>query len=258
MSVPSPPDGLPITGERTVPGLAYENYWFRRHEVAYAWAVAQLPQQPSAGWVLDAGCGEGYGTSMLRAAGHAPLAVDYDVATTDHVRSRYGTPTLRANLVALPLADAVVSAVVSLQVVEHLWDQAAYARECARVLRPGGIAVVSTPNRLTFSPGWTPGARPDNIFHTTELAAGDLLDLLAPHLTSVGLYGVHHGSALRSLDDRLGGIVAAQLAGPPASWAPELTRAVAGVRRDDFAVVRDSPAYPLADSLDLVALGRRR
>ncbi len=69
-----------------------------------------------------------------------------------------------ANLVALPVATATVDLVVSSQVVEHLWDQDAFVAECARVLRPGGRLVVTTPNRRTFPPG--------NVFHPRELDAG--------------------------------------------------------------------------------------
>ena len=56
---------LPVTGERTVPGLPHENYWFRRHEAAY---VALAPRCADAR-VLEAGCGEGYGAAAAQVAG---------------------------------------------------------------------------------------------------------------------------------------------------------------------------------------------
>src|SRR6187455_3130555 len=99
-----------LTGERTVPGIARENYWFRRHLVVYE---ALAPR--CRGVVLEAGCGEGYGADLL--AGGATRVLG-------HVGRRYPrVAAARANLVALPVRDGVLDAVVSLQVIEHLWDQ---------------------------------------------------------------------------------------------------------------------------------------
>src|SRR5206468_8213921 len=70
---------LQLTGERTTPGIPAENYWFRRHEAAYRFASSRL-----AGRVLDVGCGEGYGASMLAASGHSVVAVELDPATASH------------------------------------------------------------------------------------------------------------------------------------------------------------------------------
>ena len=82
---------------------------------------------------------------------------------------------LAGNLAALPLPDASVDVVVNFQVIEHLWDQPQFVAECARVLRPGGLLLMSTPNRITFSPGRD---TPINPFHTRELNAAELAELL--------------------------------------------------------------------------------
>ena len=126
--------------------------------------------------VVEAGCGEGYGGQLLADAGAAVVAgLDLDLATLRHAAVAYpGVPVAAANLVALPVADRAVDLVVSSQVVEHLWDQDAFVAECARVLRPGGRLVVTTPNRLTFPPG--------NVFHSRELAATELRALVGRHL----------------------------------------------------------------------------
>ena len=250
-------DPLPLTGERTVPGIPEENYWFRRHEIAYL-AIAERYAGKS---VLEAGSGEGYGAAMLADAGATVTALDYDESAVAHVRAAYPKVTmLHGNLAELPLEDASVDAVVNFQVIEHLWDQGQFVAECARVLRPGGLLLMSTPNRITFSPGRD---TPINPFHTRELNAAELTELLVDGgFTMESMNGVFHGPGLAEIDARHGGsIIDAQiahaLAGTP--WPEQLTADVAAVRTADFAIVAAGadPAYPIDDSLDLVAIAVR-
>ncbi|GAA2903757.1 class I SAM-dependent methyltransferase [Pseudonocardia halophobica] len=242
---------LPLTGERTVPGIPEENYWFRRHEVVYA---ALLPLCEGA-VVLEAGCGEGYGADLLAGVAERVVGLDYDAPTAAHVARRYPRVGIaRANLVALPVPDARLDAVVSLQVIEHLWDQGLFLRECLRVLRPGGRITVSTPNRLTFSPGRD---TPLNPFHTRELAPAELAGLVAEAgFTDVELLGLHHGPRLRELDARHGGsLVDAQVAVAVAggAWPADLLADVASVTVDDFLLTPDD----LDASLDLLVTASR-
>jgi len=244
-----PSDQPALTGERTVPGIARENYWFRRHQVVYE---ALAPR--CRGVVLEAGCGEGYGADLLAGGATRVLALDYDAAVIAHVGRRYPRVTAaRANLVALPVRDGVVDAVVSLQVVEHLWDQGRFLSECRRVLATGGALFLSTPNRLTFSPGRD---TPLNPFHTRELAAAELAELLVTAgFGDVSVLGLHHGPRLRALDAAHGGsLVAAQTAAALAGvWPAALLRDVAAVTTADFALHPDGPDHPVDASLDLVA-----
>lgn len=240
--------GLALTGERTLPGIADENYWFRRHEAAY---LAVLPFTVGAR-VLEAGAGEGYGAELLRHRAGGVVALDYDATVTSHIAARYpGVAVLRGDLQRLPVGDARVDCVVSLQVIEHLHDQPGFLAECARVLRPAGTLVVSTPNRLTFSPG---GAAPVNPFHTRELSAEELAGLLEPHFSVSRMWGVAHGPRLRRLERRHGPLVSAQLSTPPAAWSAALRRVVHAVTSRDFTV---GPAR-LDSCLDLVAVCWRR
>jgi len=247
-------DALPLTGERTVPGLAEENYWFRRHEVVYKRLAPQCADRD----VLEAGCGEGYGADLIADGARQVIGLDYDESTVAHVRARYPrVEMLHGNLAQLPLADRAVDVVVNFQVIEHLWDQAQFIAECFRVLRPSGILMVSTPNRITFSPGRD---TPLNPFHTRELNADELASLLREGgFTGVNVSGVFHGPRLAALDAKYGGsIIDAQIrrAVADAPWPADLLADVSSVTTDDFEIL-DSADRDIDESLDLVAIAVR-
>jgi SAM-dependent methyltransferase len=249
---------LPLTGERTIPGLDLENYWFRRHEVVYQ----QLAQRCAGRDVLEAGCGEGYGADLIAGVARRVTAVDYDEATAAHVQARYPrVQVIHGNLAELPLPDQSVDVVVNFQVIEHLWDQPQFVRECARVLRPSGLLMMSTPNRITFSPGRD---TPINPFHTRELNADELTELLCDAGFAIdGVYGVFHGPRLLEMDARHGGsIIDAQIARAVADapWPADLLADVAAVAAADFDIVEAGTveAREIDDSLDLVAIAERR
>jgi len=236
VTVPTP---LTITGERTVPGVASENYWFRRHEAGYAAVPGWVSSTPQV--VLDAGCGEGYAAGLLTTAwpGVCVVGVDYDPLTTAHARRTHGgerAAYLRGALTALPLGDATVDVALSLQVLEHIWTPGDYVRELARVTRPGGVVVISTPNRLTFSPGLARRERPSNVYHCREYDATELRDELAGWLpgASVDVFGLAHGAALTEWESAHGSIVTAQQGPDPAAWAAPVVAAVESVTALDF------------------------
>ena len=236
---------LPLTGERTVPGIAEENYWFRRHEAAYLHLIGHCADAV----VLEAGCGEGYGAQLIRTVARRVVALDYDELTSQHVARSYPElNVLRGNLATLPLRSESVDVVANLQVIEHLWDQEGFLAECRRVLRPGGKLIVTTPNRLTFSPGQD---TPLNPFHTRELAPSELDEMLREAGFRVDeLTGLRHGKRLDSLLD--GQIISAQvevaLSGAP--WPVELKEAVESVTVEDF----DITGEDMDACLDLVAV----
>lgn len=234
---------LILTGERTLPGIAHENYWFRRHEAAY---LALLPFVRGAPVVLEAGAGEGYGAELLRGAAGSVVAVELDPAAASHARSRYpDVRVVRGDLQRLPLRAGATDAVATLQTIEHLADQAAFVAECARVLRPGALLLVTTPNAATFPKG--------NPFHTRELLMTELEGLLAPAFSVSRRWGVRHGPRLRNDERRDGGIIEAQLAMPEETWPPALRHRVEAVTARSFTVgpFRD-------DDLDLVVVARRQ
>jgi SAM-dependent methyltransferase len=259
---PAEDTALALTGERTIPDLAEENYWFRRHEVVYQ----RLAQRCAGREVLEAGCGEGYGADLIAKVARRVIALDYDESAVAHVRARYPqVQVIHGNLTELPLPDNSVDAVVNFQVIEHLWDQERFVSECARVLRSSGLLMVSTPNRITFSPGRD---TPINPFHTRELNAAELTQLLVDAGFAIdGVYGVFHGPRLQEMDARHGGsIIDAQIARAVADapWPPELLADVAAVTTADFEIVEatdpQAESRDIRDinaSLDLVAIAVR-
>ena len=159
-----------------------------------------------------------------------------------HAARRYPQARfVRGNLAALPIRSAAVDSVVTLQVIEHVWDLGGFVRDCRRVLRPDGQLVVTTPNRITFSPGYD---EPVNPFHTREFTARELTELLAAHgFAPTWLGGLHAGTRLRALDDAHGGsFVTAQLARERDRWRRQLSRDVARVGAVDFEVVSAADA----------------
>jgi SAM-dependent methyltransferase len=239
---------LPLTGERTVPGIAEENYWFRRHEAAYL----ALRSYCRDAVVLEAGCGEGYGADLLAREARTVLGLDYDIPTTRHVARGYpAVRAVRGNLAALPVRSSTVDVVATLQVIEHLWDQEGFLAECHRVLRPGGRLLVTTPNRITFSPGRD---APLNPFHTRELAPAELRALLAGAGFRVEyLGGLAHGPRLRELDAAAGGSLIdeqVRVAVEGAPWPAPLRTAVASVTAADFTLGTDA----LESCLDIVGV----
>lgn len=229
---------LPLTGERTVPGIAREQYWFARHEAVYEW----LAPRCAGATVLEAGSGEGYGADLLRRAGARVVALDYDEHAIAHSARTYPLPHLRGNLATLPISH--VDAVVSLQVIEHLWDLRGFLREVRRV---ADWTCLSTPNRLTFSPGLQRGQKPTNPFHVEEFDAEQLRDLLAAAgFQEVQIVGLQHGPRLAQRRSLIAEQIDAALAD---DWPAELEAFVAGVTTADFAMSDDLPTC-----LDLVVL----
>ena len=148
--------------------------------------------------------------------------------------------------------------VVNFQVIEHLWDQPQFITECLRLLRPGGLLLMSTPNRITFTPG---SDTPLNPFHTRELNAAELRQLLEDGgFTVDGMYGVFHGPRLAEMDARHGGsIIDAQIASAVAEapWPEDLLADVAAVRCEDFDIESETSRRDIDASLDLLAIAVR-
>ncbi|MBU1671541.1 MAG: class I SAM-dependent methyltransferase [Actinobacteria bacterium] len=189
---------LQLTGERTLPGIPQENYWFQRHLVAYEYAM----RFARGARVIDVGCGEGYGPAMLARDAESVLGIDVAPEVVRHALSRYHAENLSFEVMdvnALSAADGGFDLAVSFQVVEHLVDVSGYFAEMARVLAKKGVAVLTTPNRLTISPGRD---EPINPFHLREYTPGEFRSVLEPHFAEIEIIGLFHTGWL-SVNERL-------------------------------------------------------
>lgn len=238
---------LPLTGERTAPDIPDERYWFVRHVVAYRFTEPLVRDAR----ILDAGCGEGYGAAMLAEQARSVAACDLEAPVLARAQRRYPIAGIVGNLVAMPFGSGAFDAVVSMQTIEHLHSPVDFLAECARVLSPAGRLIVSTPNRLTFSPDGIVR----NPFHTFEFAPADLEAALARRFELERFLGVFHGPRIRWWERRHRESFTERLIRDPApAWSDGLRAFVHETSEDDF-VLRDTG---LDRSLDLLAIARPR
>ena len=138
------PDGvppLPLTGERTLPDVPEENYWYRRHLVVYEWIAARCAGLD----VVDMACGEGYGSDVLARRAARVTGVDANPEAHDHARLKYTRPGVRFARELVETWSEPCDAVVFLQTIEHVQDPAAILRHFRGLLRPGGVALAVVP-----------------------------------------------------------------------------------------------------------------
>lgn len=162
---------LVFTGERFTPesrGAIWYEHWHRYCVVA---ALARGRR------VLDAACGEGYGSALLAHDAAEVVGVDVGAEAIAHAKARYAHPNLtfvRASVTALPLASSSIDLVVSFETIEHLAAQREMLAEFRRVLAPDGVLVLSSPNR----PVYNEDGDVANAYHVRELDRDELRMLL--------------------------------------------------------------------------------
>jgi SAM-dependent methyltransferase len=276
------PDGVPplaLTGERTLPDVPAENYWFRRHLVVYEWIAARVGGLR----VVDMACGEGYGADVLARSAESVVGVDANPEAHEHARLRYRRANLRFARELVDEFAEPADAVVFLQTVEHLTDPRATLAHFATLVagagaglgaggearapgqaageptgslaQPGGergVVFVSTPNVLTLAPK---GAeRSGNPWHVHEYRAAEFEQLCRSCFSDVRMYGLFHARRLRAheLALRLGWDAVHRRLGLTERFYDRFTPAIAV---SDFAL-RGPGAARLDSALDFLAVCR--
>jgi ubiquinone/menaquinone biosynthesis C-methylase UbiE len=192
MSTIASTDALPADGERFLPDrMSGDIELEHRHRYLLA---AELTIDKE---VLDIASGEGYGSAMIAKRARRVTGVDISPAAVEHAQRRYQRDNLRfvsGSCAAIPLPDCAVDVVISFETIEHHAEHEQMLREIRRVLRPGGLLVISSPDKAEYSD--KPGYR--NPFHIKELYKEEFRALLAAHFRHVTLMGqrVMRGSVL--------------------------------------------------------------
>ena len=134
--------------------------------------------------VLDVASGEGYGSFLIGQVARSVTGVDIDQKAVDFANKNYMSERvsyLRGDAAKLPIKDQSVDVVVSFETIEHFSGQEDFIKEIDRVLRPGGLLIMSSPNREVY----TEAQDFQNPFHVHEMNKQEFVDLLGirfPHI----------------------------------------------------------------------------
>ncbi len=188
---------LEWTGERCVPWIEeWQVLYEHLHRYFFAADMADSKR------VLDLGCGEGYGSAILAEKAKHVVGVDVDARVVEHASNNYPLDNLefrRASVLELgDLPDASFELVICFEVIEHIAEHDELLSLVHRVLAPGGLFLVSTPDREVYSEE----ARYHNPYHVKELSRSEFEDLLSRYFSNYDLWvqSATIGSTLKRLD----------------------------------------------------------
>jgi SAM-dependent methyltransferase len=190
---------LKFTGERLVPGLVDESLWYE-HIARYVFA-SQFVQDKT---LLDAGCGTGYGANFLVSRGAKNVeAIDISIEGLSYAKKNYSTSNTHykvMDITALGYKENSFDIVTSFEVIEHITEQEIFISEVARVLKPEGVLIISTPNKGVYRSGLA-----HNPYHVRELTLIEFKDLLSRFFENVNILSQNFfwGVELASLENDL-------------------------------------------------------
>ena len=134
--------------------------------------------------VLDIACGEGYGSAALARVGASKvIGIDISVEACAHAKKKYGLDARVGDAQEIPVADRSIDLLVSFETLEHLPKPELFIDECARILAPGGTAIISTPNRDAYRE-----YVPNNPYHLTELSESEFGRLLRRRFATIQMF----------------------------------------------------------------------
>lgn len=175
-----------FTGERFVPGINDTQLTMEHYQRYYS--VLPLVKGKT---VLDAACGEGYGTALLGEAAACVTGIDISKDAVARAERRYSQSDkvrfVKASVAQLPIEDNSIDVVVSFETIEHVSEdiQNKFLDEISRVLKKdGGVLIMSTPNKEIYSDR----AGYHNEFHVKEFYRDEFTEFLQRKFSRVALY----------------------------------------------------------------------
>lgn len=163
-------------GERMVPAFHKGALVYGEHLTRYE-SVVDLVKNKT---VLDIASGSGYGSYILAEKAVKVYGVDINQESITYAKRNYARSNiefLRGSGEVIPLNDHSVDAVISFETIEHIKNYKKFLHEIKRVLQPGGLFVISTPNDIAFPE--------DNRFHLHEFKYKELDSLLRQYFKNV-------------------------------------------------------------------------
>lgn len=173
--------GVDFTGERMTSTHAGQAEFEHLHRYFFAREFCQDRD------VLDIAAGEGYGSAYIAQNARSVIGVELSGEMVAHANASYGQPNLsfqRGDARSLEYPTGSFDVVTSFETIEHFLEQDRFLDEVRRVLRPGGMLILSSPDRDVYSP-------PDsqaNPFHARELSRQELEALLRPRFEHCDFY----------------------------------------------------------------------
>ena len=152
--------------------------------------------------VLDIACGEGYGSNIISKNAKFVYGVDIDKCTIDDAKVKYKKENLtfiEGSASLIPLKDNMFDIVVSFETIEHHDKHDEMLLEIKRVLKPDGILILSTPDKLHYSDL----RKFDNTFHIKELYKNEFVDLINKYFNKKQLLNQKfvNGNSIVSIDN---------------------------------------------------------
>lgn len=158
----------------------------RAHRERYEWAARALS---SSARVLDSASGSGYGSEILGMRAQSVTGLEINAHALAYARAHYvhrGIEFRMADLnMPLEFSDESFDAVVSFETLEHVRNQEQLLIEFRRVLKPGGMLFISTPDRVVL----TDESGGKNRFHIAELSKEEFIALVGHFFEITALYG---------------------------------------------------------------------
>ncbi len=186
------------TGERFMPDIIMGSETVMEHFHRYV-DISQLVHNKV---VLDAACGEGYGTNILSQYASKCVGIDISEEAIDNAKNKYQSNKISftcASIANLPFEDHSFDVVVSFETIEHVEEdiQILFLKEVKRVLKEDGLFIISTPNKEIYSDR----DQYKNEYHIKEFYKDEFIKFIDTEFKFQKLYGQYIGETSTLIEE---------------------------------------------------------